>query len=135
MIQPAKKVTASSPKNEKGLWGEQFATKVLQEQGYKIVARNVHSRYGEIDIIAQDKDELVFIEVKLRTNTAFGTPEESITSAKKERLLKTIWEYLDKTGPIDQKETKLWRCDLFVIELSNNHTVRRHEVYKNILSD
>jgi len=133
MIEPAKKVAKHSRKKEKGRWGEQFATDILQQRGYTILAHNVHSRYGEIDIIAKDDNEIVFVEVKLRTNTAFGTPEESITKAKKQRILNTIWDYLDKTIALEQKETQNWRCDLFVIEMTEQTTVKRYAIYRNFI--
>jgi len=79
---------------QKGIDGENFAVNFLKKKGYKIVGRNFHSRFGEIDIIAVDKGAVVFIEVKLRSSNAFGSPLESITKKKLYKLKKTALYYL-----------------------------------------
>ncbi|MEG1535337.1 MAG: YraN family protein [Clostridia bacterium] len=71
---------------EEGISGETQAAEYLKNKGYKIVGRNFSCRQGEIDIIAKDKDYLVFVEVKARENTKFGMPFEAITDGKKRRL-------------------------------------------------
>ena len=63
-------------------------------RGYKIVSRNFRTRFGEIDIVAWDKDELVFIEVKARTATSFGTPAEAVTKQKLTKLQLAIGEFM-----------------------------------------
>ena len=68
---------------EKGNFGETLAAKYLENLGYKIIERNWrYSRIGEIDIIAMDRDTLVFVEVKTRRTTAFGHPFEAIDDKK-----------------------------------------------------
>ena len=68
---------------QKGDIGEKFTERYLKKNGYKILERNRHfSRYCEIDIIAQDKDTLVFVEVKTRKTDICGHPLEAITKAK-----------------------------------------------------
>ena len=74
--------------NTLGVWGEEKAARFLTEQGYTILERNFHSRYGEIDLIAEDQDFLVFVEVKLRASTSHGLPEETVTLRKQEKLLR-----------------------------------------------
>lgn len=75
--------------------GEELACKYLEEKGYKILERNKHySRFCELDIIAQDKKTIVFVEVKARKNTAFGTPEEAITKTKYDNIKKGASFYL-----------------------------------------
>ena len=67
--------------------GEEIACKYLTDNGYKILARNVHySRFCELDIIAQDKKTTVFVEVKTRKTDTFGTPMEAITKTKYENI-------------------------------------------------
>ena len=61
-----------------GDWGEQVASTYLESQGYEILARNYHSRHGELDLIATKNKGLYFIEVKTRSNHAYGLGEESI---------------------------------------------------------
>ena len=70
--------------------GEKIAAEYLTGLGYTIRERNFRSREGEVDIIADKDDFLVFIEVRTRTSNSYGTPEESVTAQKKERLLSLI---------------------------------------------
>lgn len=74
--------------------GENLASSYLQDRGYKIIERNFGKRYGEIDIIALDKDQtLVFVEVKTRRNKEFGEPLEAITPWKLNSIIKTAQYY------------------------------------------
>lgn len=66
--------------------------------GYDILAVNFYSQRGEIDIIAEDKGTLSFVEVKTRTGKKFGDPEESITLKKRERIVRTALYYLHSRG-------------------------------------
>ena len=74
---------------------------------------NYRSRWGEVDIVSRLGEELVFVEVKTRRGIAFGTPEESITAAKSQRLIATAQDYLQKNG----LEQSRWRIDLISIHL------------------
>lgn len=67
--------------------GEDAACSYLIKKGYKILERNFRKGYGEIDIIALDKNILVFIEVKTRTNKSYGSPFEAISSYKLRKLI------------------------------------------------
>lgn len=69
-----------------GRYGEDRAASYLQERGYEIIDRNWRSQVGEIDLVAKEKDRLVFIEVKTRSGSGFGHPFESITSNKVARM-------------------------------------------------
>lgn len=73
---------------------EDLATAYLINKGYKILARNYRCKVGEIDIIASDKDFLVFIEVKYRKNSAFGSPAEAVNYYKQQRILRAAKWYL-----------------------------------------
>ncbi len=73
--------------------GEDKACEYLKSLGFKILERNYRKTYGEIDIIALDKDVLAFVEVKTRTSDQFGTPLESITYWKLKSLIKTAQSY------------------------------------------
>ena len=81
---------------KKGKKYENIATLYLEKLGYTILDRNFHTRYGEIDIIAEDSSSLVFIEVKGRSSLKFGYPEESINSSKINKLIATAEIYLSK---------------------------------------
>ncbi len=65
-------------KHELGILGEQIATNYLKSQNYEILNRNFSCKQGEIDIIAKDNKEYVFVEVKTRTNSDYGEPVDSV---------------------------------------------------------
>jgi putative endonuclease len=69
-----------------GQEGERIAERYLKGKGYKIVDCNFHTRWGELDIVARDKDVVVFVEVKARSDADFARPEESVTPTKQEHL-------------------------------------------------
>ncbi|MDI1351652.1 MAG: YraN family protein [bacterium] len=81
---------------ETGQLAEQKALDYLLKQGLTYVSRNYHCRLGEIDLIMKDKDYLVFIEVRSRTNQQFGDGAASITYAKRQKIIKTTSFYLLK---------------------------------------
>ncbi len=78
----------------KGAAGEVLAARFLREKGYTIVAANVHSRFGEIDIIAGDAQYIVFVEVKTRSEDALYAPREAVTASKQQRIWRTAALYL-----------------------------------------
>jgi len=81
-------------KRRLGELGERYAQELLKKQGYKLIERNFRSPLGEIDLIAQDKDVLVFVEVKTRWSRKFGLPEESVTPRKVNKIKRIIEYYL-----------------------------------------
>lgn len=82
-------------KKELGNRGEDIAAEYLQKHGYRIMQRNFRSRFGEVDIICAQPGILVFVEVKTRTGTNFGSPEEAITPTKQAHIRKVALAYLD----------------------------------------
>ena len=74
---------------------EDLAEAYLRRLGYRILVRNFHTRHGEIDIIARDGADLVFVEVKGKRGLGFGFPQEMVTRSKMDRLIKTALVYLD----------------------------------------
>ena len=80
--------------NALGAWGEEKAARFLMDLGYHIIQRYYHSRYGEIDLIAEDEEYLIFVEVKLRRSVSHGLPEEAVTPGKQEKLRLTAQRYL-----------------------------------------
>ena len=83
-------------KKELGAKGEEIAVRYLQSREYKILERNYRIRFGEIDIIAEQGENLVFIEVKTRADKYFGSPFESVTVRKQKQLSKVALEYMSK---------------------------------------
>ncbi|NLW25153.1 MAG: YraN family protein [Clostridia bacterium] len=79
---------------ELGNLGENLAMEKLKDMGYKIICRNFTCRLGEIDIIAQDKDILVFIEVRSRKADTYGFPSETVNFRKQQKLRKVAQYYL-----------------------------------------
>ena len=86
-----------------GSQGEAQARTLLEEKGFCFVGSNYSCRWGEIDLIMLDGASLVFVEVRLRRSTRFGTPLESITAAKQRRLVLSAQDYLQRhphQGPL-----------------------------------
>ena len=77
-----------------GIKGEDLATKFLKRKGYRILSRNYKTPLGEIDIIAEDGETLVFVEVKTRTDNSYGLPFEAVNHKKQEKLRKIALYYL-----------------------------------------
>jgi len=77
-----------------GEMGEDYATKYLESKGYKIIKRNFFCKRGEIDIIAKDKNEFVFIEVKTRTGSQYGQPSEAVNKQKQAHMYGTVEFYV-----------------------------------------
>lgn len=84
-------------RNVIGKSGEDFATSVLESNGYEIMERNYRTRLGEIDIIARKDGTLHFVEVKTRTQDQYGSPADSITREKKEHIRKVAQIYMSST--------------------------------------
>ena len=81
---------------ETGRFGENEACRYLTAHGYEILTRNYHSRYGEIDIIAQQNDTVVFVEVKTRRDRVFADAAQAVGIAKQEKLRKTALFWLSE---------------------------------------
>ena len=84
----------NSSTKEKGKEGEELAVSFLAEKGFEIVERNYRFGKGELDIIAREKDFLVFVEVKSRESLEYGLPEEAITKRKMAQIRKIAEAYL-----------------------------------------
>jgi putative endonuclease len=81
-----------------GQEAEALACRYLRTQGYKIIARNWRSPFGEIDIIAREGGTLVFVEVRARGGSSFGGAEGSLTYKKRKRIIATAQAYLNQTA-------------------------------------
>lgn len=90
-----------SDKASSGANAESLACRYLSRQGLDIVERNYRTQRGEIDIIARDDNTLVFVEVRLRSNSGFGDAAQSIDGRKQARLISAAQHYLSKTGLTD----------------------------------
>lgn len=79
-----------------GAWGETVAAEYLRKKHYKIVANGYHSRYGEIDLIAQNRKYLIFVEVKLRKSAKFAQAREYVDIRKQDKIRITASIYLSQ---------------------------------------
>jgi len=113
-----------------GRWGETQAAAYLVERGYLILDSNARTAYGEIDLIASQDNVTVFIEVKTRSSTSFGLPEESITPRKQAHMLAAAQAYLQDHPELDGD----WRVD--VISILRKSRGRKPEIahFENALS-
>ena len=112
---------------ERGRQGERIARRSLERRGYTILESNYRTGSGEIDLVAEVGGSLVFVEVRTRTSVRMGTPEESITPAKRSHLVAASEEYLQA----NQAEDREWRIDLVAIEIDRDGTLRRLDVLEN----
>jgi putative endonuclease len=116
-------------RQEVGKLGEKAAQKFLKKRGYRIRETGFRCRHGEIDIVAQKKDYLVFVEVRTKSSSDFGTPEESITQAKKEKLIASALTYTNTHHNLPS----LWRIDVVAIELDDKGQTKRIELIENAI--
>lgn len=79
-----------------GAWGEALAAEYLRKKRYKIIAAGYHSRFGEIDLIAQDRKFLIFVEVKLRKSAGFAKAMDYVDRRKQDRIRVTASMYLSQ---------------------------------------
>ncbi|MEW6108088.1 MAG: YraN family protein [Nitrospirota bacterium] len=82
--------------NTVGKEGEKIAVEFFRKKGYLIIEKNYRTPLGEIDIIAKDRDVIVFIEVKTRTDDLFGHPSEAVNRRKKDKIRKVALCYMKK---------------------------------------
>ncbi len=101
-------------RRETGIQGEKLAQDFLKKRGYRIVETNYRCPPGEIDIVARHQDFLVFVEVRTKTSLAFGSQQESITPAKKERMRAAAYHYQQNHDDLPS----LWRIDFVAVTLS-----------------
>src|SRR3989304_7180096 len=110
-----------------GILGEKYARDFLKKRGYRILETNYRCPQGEIDIVARQQDFLVFIEVRTKTSLEFGSPEESITSIKRNHLRATALHYVQDHTDLPQQ----WRIDVVAVELNEKGKLSRIEVIEN----
>ncbi|KPJ65363.1 hypothetical protein AMJ44_10405 [candidate division WOR-1 bacterium DG_54_3] len=111
---------------QQGIKGEEIAENYLLEQGYQILEKNFHSQQGEIDIIARDKDFLVFVEVKNYSFRSYGSPVGAIRKSKKQSIVHAAETYLYK------KKIRNTYCRFDVLTIYRRKDGSRAiELYKN----
>lgn len=114
-------------RQETGRLGELAAWRHLESVGYAILASNVRCGRHEIDIVADDGGTLVFVEVRARRGRMFGAPEESITPAKRRRMLTAAQCYLTANDCWHRR----WRIDMVAVELDRHDGIARLDAIRN----
>jgi len=117
-------------RRDTGILGEKLARDFLKQHGYHILETNYRCPHGEIDIIARDKESLVFIEVRAKRSAKFGSPEESITPAKKEKLRATAYHYQQNHDNLPPS----WRIDFVAVEIDQKGKPSRIELFENAVN-
>ena len=107
---------------ELGIKGEKRAGRFLKRKGYKIIQRNYSCKLGEIDIIARQKDTIVFVEVKTRQTEEFGAPQYAITAAKRNHISKVALCY------IREKELMRQSCRFDVVAVTFSPGSRKPKI-------
>ncbi|MDO8676253.1 MAG: YraN family protein [Candidatus Azambacteria bacterium] len=124
----------TSKKQDTGKLGEDIAVKYLENKGYSILERNYRKPWGEIDIIAKNRGDLIFVEVKTQRAGFEWRPEENVNRHKKAQLRRIINTYLKDSqvhGLISQETD--WQIDVIAIEIDFNSKNARVEHIENIL--
>ncbi|MBL7159410.1 YraN family protein [Candidatus Microgenomates bacterium] len=115
-------------KISRGQEGEKIAASYLKSQGYQIIEKNFKKRYGEIDLIALEKNILVFIEVKTRWSKKFGPPEEAVTPRKLRSVIKTAQYY----KMIHPELPEAMRIDVVAVDFTAQGREERIRLIKNV---
>ena len=118
-------------RRDTGILGEKLARDFLSKKGYRILETNYRCREGEIDIVARQKDCLVFVEVRTKTSLEFGSPEESITTAKMEKLRAVAAHYQQTHDNLPPS----WRIDVMAVELDKKRQPSRIELIENAVGE
>ena len=101
---------------EKGKLGEEIALKYILSKGGNVIEKNYRTKMGEVDLIAKLNGELVFVEVKTRTNTLYGKPVEAVNEPKQKHLISTAKYYLYSK----HLENEFVRLDVIEVYLREN---------------
>lgn len=112
---------------ELGRWGEQMASRHYESLGYQILARNWHSRFGELDLVCARNDRIIFVEVKARQSLSFGSPEEALSKRQQLRIQRSALAFLQEKGLAELD----WQIDFVAIERGDDGCLRRLDRYEN----
>jgi len=114
-----------------GRTGEHLAAEALTNTGYHILECNFRCRHGEIDLVAEDGHDLIFVEVKTRRGTSFGRPEDALTFYKRRKLLEVASYYLDLHTCSDRS----WRIDVVAVQFSTSGKLEEIRIYQHAVTD
>ena len=118
-------------RKDTGILGEKLAAGFLKKRGYRIQETNYRCPDGEVDIVARHGDFLVFVEVRTKRSSEFGTPEESITPNKMAKLRTVAAHYRQTHHDLPSS----WRIDVVAVEVDRNGKTLRIELIENAVED
>lgn len=124
-------VKPSAARQGLGRTGERLAAEELTGRGYRMLEKNFRCEYGEIDLVAEDGQDLVFVEVKTRRGTSYGLPEEAITLRKRQKLLQVALYYLDLHACAERS----WRVDVVAVQMSQQGVLQEIRVYQHAVRE
>ena len=113
-----------------GRTGERLAAEELSRRGYHILEQNFRCTHGEIDLVAEDAQDLIFIEVKTRRGNAYGLPEEAVTARKQQKIVQVASFYLD----LHACSERSWRIDIVAVQLSKGGKPEEIRIYQNAVT-
>ena len=134
-----RQVTTSATNNRKkpdaarqglGRTGERLAAEELSRRGYHILEKNFRCSYGEIDLVAEDAQDLIFVEVKTRRGSAYGLPEEAVTLRKQRKIVQVASYYLD----LHTCSERSWRIDVVAVQLDKGGKPEEIRVYQHAVT-
>jgi putative endonuclease len=114
-----------------GRTGERLAAEKLLTRGYLILERNFRCSYGEIDLVAEHQEDLVFVEVKTRRGEAYGLPEEAVNERKQRKIMQVASYYLD----IHNCAERSWRIDVVAVQMSVRGTLEEIRIYQHACTE
>lgn len=114
-----------------GRSGEEKALKFLKKKGYKILAVNYRTPFGEIDAVARLKDCITFIEIKTRTTDSLGPPALSVTKIKQRHIIKNSLFYLKQRRLVYSN----WRIDVVSVKLDFGGEIENIEIIENAVTE
>jgi putative endonuclease len=120
----------SSPRQQLGRLGERLAVARLEECGYHILERNFRCRSGEIDLVAREGQDLVFVEVKTRRGQERGLPEEAVDHRKARKLQEVALAYLT----LHKLPDCAWRIDVVAVQFSPVGKLEEIRLYQHAIA-
>lgn len=121
-----------TPRRRLGTFGESVAAAHFTRQGYTIIDRSWRCRSGEIDLVVQCEDTLVFVEVRARRSMQYGSPEESLSRAKQTRLVALAYAYLEAHNIAEMMP---WRIDIIALDIDQSGRVARLNHIRNAIEE
>lgn len=119
-----------APRQGLGRTGERLAAEELARRGYLILEHNFRCSYGEIDLVAEDENDLIFVEVKTRRGNAFGLPEEAVTLRKQQKIVQVASYYLD----LHACSERSWRIDVVAVQLDRGGKLEEIRIYQHAVT-